>query len=110
MMDGLPDSPTFDHADTIFENLTTLRPTLLTQLLQTCTRIRAKRLFLFFADRHHHGWEKHVDRANIDLGRGKRQLVAGGRLDARYQITVPAGMSTKAGDGAQRPRNAMSIR
>ncbi|OUC55881.1 hypothetical protein CA262_14175 [Sphingobium sp. GW456-12-10-14-TSB1] len=101
MMDGLPDSPTFDHADTIFESLTTLRPRLLTQLLETCTSIRAKRLFLFFADRHHHSWEKHVDRANIDLGRGKRQLVAGGRLDARYQITVPAGMSTKAGEGAQ---------
>lgn len=101
MMEGLPDSPTFDHADVIFESLTNLRPKLLTQLLEDCTSIRAKRTFLFFADRHQHGWVKHVDRANIELGRGKRQLVAGGRLDARYQITVPTSLTSKGREAAQ---------
>lgn len=101
MLQGVPQGPTFEHADTIFENLTTLRPKLLTQLLQECSSVRAKRLFLFFADRHGHGWAKHVDHANIDLGRGKRQLAVGGRLNAQYQITVPASLTAKAGDTAQ---------
>ena len=30
-----------------------------------------------------------------------RQLVAGGRLDATYQITVPVGLAAKAGATAQ---------
>lgn len=95
LMDDVPASLSFDHADKIFENLTTLRPRLLTKLLKGCTRIRAKRLFLFFADRHAHGWAKRIDRDVIDLGRGKRQLVPGGRLDARYQITVPEAFGPK---------------
>src|SRR3546814_10318720 len=86
-MADVPQSLSFEHADTIFEGLTMLRPRLLTNLLDGCVSIRAKRLFLFFADRHDHGWSKHIDRQHIDLGRGKRQLVTGGRLDARYKRT-----------------------
>src|SRR3546814_19099416 len=78
-----------------------LRPRLLTNLLDGCVSIRAKRLFLFFADRHDHGWSKHIDRQHIDLGRGKRQLVTGGRLAAPYQITVPATFPATAGETAQ---------
>ncbi|SEJ96339.1 Transcriptional regulator, AbiEi antitoxin, Type IV TA system [Sphingobium sp. AP50] len=95
LMDDVPASLSFDHADKIFENLTTLRPRLMTDLLKGCTSIRAERLFLFFADCHAHGWAKRIDRDVVDLGRGKRQLVPGGRLDARYQITVPEAFGSK---------------
>jgi len=101
MLDDVPQGPTFEHADKIFESLTALRPRLLTQLLQGCTSVRAKRLFLFFADRHGHSWARHVDRTHIDLGRGKRQLIAGGRLNAQYQITVPASFAAKAEEMSQ---------
>src|SRR3546814_2324382 len=77
LMADVPQSLSFEHADTIFEGLAMLRPRLLTNLLDGCVSIRAKRLFLFFADRHDHGWSKHIDRQHIDLGRGKRQLVTG---------------------------------
>src|SRR3546814_20730827 len=87
-----------------------LRPRLLTNLLDGCVSIRAKRLFLFFADRHDHGWSKHIDRQHIDLGRGKRQLVPGGRLDARYQITVPATVTAKAGETAKCMRTRLPIK
>ena len=30
-----------------------------------------------------------LDRDGIDLGKGKRMLVRGGKLDPKYQITVP---------------------
>lgn len=101
MMDGVPTPLSFDHADKIFENLTTLRPRMVTALLEQCVSVRAKRLFLFFADRHDHSWSKHIDRSHVDLGRGKRQLVRGGRLDPQYQITVPDAFATRAGDDSQ---------
>ncbi|MDX2417448.1 MAG: type IV toxin-antitoxin system AbiEi family antitoxin domain-containing protein, partial [Xanthomonadales bacterium] len=46
-------------------------------------------LFFFFADRHGHRWLKHIKRDKIDLGKGKRMLVKGGKLDPKYLITVP---------------------
>lgn len=94
MLDEVPATLGFDHADEIFQGLSNLRPRLVTQLLETCRSVRAKRLFLFYADRHDHAWIKHVDRGHIDLGKGKRQLAPGGRLDARYQITIPASLSS----------------
>lgn len=100
IMDDVPQNLTFEHVDTIFEGLTNLRPRLLTKLLESCRSVRAKRLFLFFADRHDHKWLKHVDRTGIDLGSGKRQIVPGGRLVPGYQITVPLALAAKAGDAA----------
>lgn len=101
MMEAVPQGPSFEHADAIFESLTNLRPRLLTQLLEGCASVRAKRLFLFFADRHDHGWAKHITRDHIDLGSGKRQLVPGGRLIPAYQITVPSAFAAKVGDPTQ---------
>jgi Transcriptional regulator, AbiEi antitoxin, Type IV TA system len=43
----------------------------------------------FFADRHQHAWLKRLKKYEIDLGKGKRMLVKGGKFDAAYQITVP---------------------
>ncbi|HEY9554294.1 type IV toxin-antitoxin system AbiEi family antitoxin domain-containing protein [Allosphingosinicella sp.] len=48
----------FDHADEIFQGLSNLRPRLVTRLLEDCQSVRAKRLFLFYADRHAHAWAK----------------------------------------------------
>lgn len=92
MLDEIPAHVGFDHADEIFQGLSNLRPRLVARLLEACRSVRAKRLFLFYADRHAHAWAKHVDRAHVDLGKGKRQLAPAGRLDARYQITVPASL------------------
>jgi hypothetical protein len=86
----------FFSADTLFEGLANLRPALLQKLLRQCTSVKAKRLFFFFADRHGHAWARRLDPAEADLGRGKRQIVPGGRLDPRYQITVPAELLRRA--------------
>ena len=40
-------------------------------------------------DRRQHAWLKRLEKSAIDLGKGKRMLVKGGRLDRAYQITVP---------------------
>jgi len=62
------------------------------KLLICCKQVKAKRLFLWFSDRHDHAWLKEMETKNIDLGRGKRMLVKSGVFDAAYQITIPKQM------------------
>jgi hypothetical protein len=82
----------FDFADKFFESATVLRPALIRELLLSCSHVLAKRLFLWFAERHAHAWFKKLDTTGVDLGRGKRAVVKGGTLDREYQITVPRAM------------------
>lgn len=89
LLDELPKHETFHQADMLMEGLRNLSPRRLHKLLLDCRSIKVKRLFFWFAERHNHAWLKHVNRDGIDLGRGKRMLVRGGKLDPKYQITVP---------------------
>jgi hypothetical protein len=88
-LDELPDRESFEQMDKLMEGLTGLRPRRLQKLLTDCRNVKVKRLFLFFADRHKHAWLKHLDKEKVDLGKGKRMVAKGGRLDHTYQITVP---------------------
>ena len=83
----------FTVADKIFEAATNFRPELLHELLRACSQVKAKRLFLWFSDRHGHEWRKALKIDGINLGKGKRMLVKGGAFDSAYQITVPREMS-----------------
>lgn len=89
LLDELPNRESFHQADKLMEGLTNLSPRRLTKLLTDCRSVKVKRLFFFFADRHAHGWRRQLDPQHFDLGSGKRVLVKGGKLDTRYQITVP---------------------
>ncbi|MNL46088.1 hypothetical protein D3C87_1687730 [compost metagenome] len=71
------------------QGMSTLRPERVGMLLRRCGSIKAKRLFLALASRHGHAWLSHVPLEGVDLGRGKRSLVPGGRLHPTYQITLP---------------------
>lgn len=93
LMAGVHDQADFFMADKFFEVAVNLRPGLLHDLLKACTQVKAKRLFLWFSDRHGHAWRKALKSEEIDLGRGKRSLVRGGAYDATYQITVPREMT-----------------
>lgn len=73
----------------IMEMLTTLRPKLVQQLLETCTSIKVKRLFLYMAEKAGHSWFNALDTEKIDLGSGQRFLAAGGKYIAKYQVTIP---------------------
>lgn len=88
-MDELPDQESFHTLDMAFESLTTLRPRLLSDLLVSCRRIKVKRLFFVFADRHDHAWRKRLDPQAFDLGSGDRALAKGGKIHPRYRIVVP---------------------
>lgn len=93
LLDEVPKRETFHQADVIMEGLRTLSPRRLQTLLGDCRSVKVKRLFLWFAERHNHAWLRKLDHSKIDLGKGKRMLVAGGKLDPKYNITVPENLN-----------------
>ena len=88
-LDELPGHETFHNLDMVFEGLTTLRPKTLTALLHSCRKIKVRRLFFVFADRHNHRWRKRLDPDDFNLGSGDRALIKGGKIHPRYRIMVP---------------------
>jgi hypothetical protein len=78
-----------EHTILLMEGLITLRPRLVQELLEQCTAIKVKRLFLSIAERVGHSWVECLDLTRVELGVGKRQVYKGGRLDPKYAITVP---------------------
>jgi hypothetical protein len=92
VIDDLPKHISFELVDKFLEGLLTLRPRQMQSLLEDTKSIKVKRLFFYFADRHRAQWLDRVDRTKIDLGSGKRMIAKGGKLDPKYQITVPEEM------------------
>jgi hypothetical protein len=92
LLEEVPKKVSFDHADEIMQGLMNLSPRKLDTLINSCNSVKAKRLFCWLAERHQHSWWKKLDYQSFDLGSGKRVVEQGGRLDSRYQITVPSHM------------------
>ena len=90
------DAASYEHTRLLFEGLGTLRPALLQMLLEKCTSVKVKRLFLHLAELQRHPWVDEIDQSRITLGRGKRVLVPGGQLDPKFLITVPAAAAVPA--------------
>lgn len=73
----------------LMEGLNNLRPRSVQALLEECTSVKVKRLFLYLAEKAGHEWFDFINLDNIDLGSGKRAIVDGGVYVSKYQITVP---------------------
>ncbi|MBR5398645.1 MAG: type IV toxin-antitoxin system AbiEi family antitoxin [Bacteroidales bacterium] len=74
----------------LMEMLTALRPNLVQDLLESCSSVKVKRLFLYMAEKAAHFWFKSIDQTKISLGRGKRVIGENGKYIGKYQITIPA--------------------
>ncbi len=85
----VPAEESFEEARLLMEGLTTLRPRLVQSLLEQCRSVKVKRLFMYLAQACNHAWVSKLDLSKVDFGKGKRMIVKGGRLDAKYNITVP---------------------
>ena len=85
----VPQLQSFEESALLMEGLTTLRPQLVRELLENCNSIKVKRLFLYLAESLALPWISRLNPESFDLGYGKRQIVRGGKLDRKYQITVP---------------------
>lgn len=79
----------FEEVAELFEGLTTLDAALVQKLLMACQSLKVRRVFLYLARASGHAWFAKLDEARIACGKGKREVVKGGMLDARYNITVP---------------------
>lgn len=79
-----------EHTHQLMQGLSTLRPSVIQELLENCRSAKVKRLFLWSAEAAGHAWSGRLNGARIDLGKGKRQIYKGGEFDQKYRITVPS--------------------
>ncbi len=83
-----PSVHTLQETYQVMELLGTVKPLVIQSLLECCTSIKVKRLFLYMAERAGLAWFKRIDHTNIDLGRGDREITKGGQYVKKYQIVV----------------------
>ena len=93
----VPQTVSFEHAEQLLQGLPTLSPQRLTRLLEQCSNVKVKRLFLWLAEKNQSPWLKKIDLEKFsiqggNLGSGKRVIATGGKLDPKYLITVPKGV------------------
>lgn len=84
-----PDTVDLVECYQVMEGLTTLRPKLLQPLLEQCSSVKVKRLFLYMAEKAGQDWLNDLDISKFDLGAGARTLTKGGVYVSRYGLTVP---------------------
>ena len=90
MLYHVPRDIGFAEALEVVGGLAALRVDLMQALLEKCSSVKAKRLFLYCAREAGHSWYPVLNRSRIDLGSGKRELVKGGKLDKEFLLTVAA--------------------
>lgn len=73
----------------LMESLTTLRASLVSQLLEKCSSIKVKRLFLYMAGKANHPWFERLNLSNVTLGNGPRSFAKGGVAITKYNIIIP---------------------
>jgi hypothetical protein len=88
MMYLVPKRQSYEEAYQVMESLTSLRPKVVQHLLECCTSVKTKRVFMHAAERANHSWLKHLDLSKVDFGSGRRTIHAGGRLDKKYDLVV----------------------
>jgi len=82
----------------LMEGLNNLRPATVQKLLEECTSVKVKRLFLYLADKADHEWLNYINLDKVDLGSGKRAIVSDGVYVSKYQITVPKALDSINGE------------
>lgn len=85
----IPKYMDFEECFHLMELLPTLRSQLLQNLLEQCTSIKTKRLFLYMAEEISHTWFKTIKTNKIDQGSGDRQIVKNGTYNKKYKIIIP---------------------
>ncbi|MEN8236922.1 MAG: type IV toxin-antitoxin system AbiEi family antitoxin [Pseudomonadota bacterium] len=73
----------------MFEGLANLRPQILQDLLEQCTSVKIKRVFMYFMEKKQHAWVPFLDTTRVSLGQGPRTLVKGGVYIPKFKIVIP---------------------
>ena len=89
MLSLVPDKETFEHAHYVVQGLRQIRPKRIQEALEKCVSIKAKRLFLHFAEKNNFSFLKELNLSAINLGSGDRKIGTGGSYDAKHHLSVP---------------------
>ncbi len=84
----VPNQQSYEEALQVMESLGTIRPTVVQRLLEDCTSIKTKRLFMHAAEQVGHLWLAHLDLSSVEFGSGRRSIHKGGKLNAKYNLVV----------------------
>lgn len=81
----------YDYVDLymIMEQLTNLRPSVVQFILEETKHFKAKRLFLYMAEKAGHYWINELDCSKIDIGTHKLQLAKSGVYVNKYKMVIP---------------------
>jgi len=88
LIENLDLSNSLETIENYVESLTTLRSSVLQELLEECQSVKVKRVFLYVSEKLSLPYFKKLDLSKISLGSGKRVVVGGGSFDKKYKITV----------------------
>jgi hypothetical protein len=83
-----PDKFPLTEVFELMENLSSLHPAKIQELLENCKSVKVKRLFLHFAEKAEHSWFKYLDFNKIELGTGNRTLTEGGAMVSKYKLIL----------------------
>lgn len=88
----VPEKQELSECYEIMESLNNLRPDKVQNLLEKCSSVKVKRLFLYLAEKVNPAWFGFLDLKSIKLGTGKRSIGKNGIYIPKYQIVVPKEM------------------
>lgn len=83
-----PNKNSLNEVYQLMELMPVLKSKLLQELLENCSSIKVRRVFLYIAENLNYPWFKNLDPTKIDLGKGKRTIEKGGKLDKKYNIVI----------------------
>lgn len=93
----VPNHFSLEQAQFLIEGMMTLRPELLQSLLEHCTSIKTKRLFLVLSEHEGHPWWNSLNLEKLALGMNKLTIGKGGYYYPRYQLSLPLKLGTHEG-------------
>lgn len=73
----------------LMEMLTNLRSKIVQKLLENCSSVKVKRMFLYMAMKARHRWFEKLELSRINLGSGIRSYSKGGVKDSMFNIVIP---------------------
>ena len=88
LLEQVPRTVQLNECYQILELMVNLRPKLLHDLLEHCSSVKTKRLFLLLAKDLNHQWYEMFDTKSINLGSGCRVIDNDGSFNADFNIIV----------------------
>lgn len=85
---GVPREHLLNEAYQILEMLVNARSEVVQTLLEKCSSVKVKRLFLLLAEDLNYPWYEALDLGRIDLGSGGRVIDKGGKYRSKWLLTV----------------------